>query len=234
MTINKIEALTYDEAKEIAIEAITIKEHECFFCELGEYFGYSILVFKNKKHIYYANDYELHYAYMVKKDGKATLRQWYIDMMNRKLYTDAELLEDVKTYDEYRKKNHFLRNYWIMRFDYLSMFHIGGEKEYEMKKKEYPYCNPVSFCYVKDKSIVSDSVKYLRHLEADYKRLKDNMDAFREMVCYELANHEACITCDYADALNALGLEYSELTDEKKNIVKEELRKQIHNYCNAS
>ena len=51
------------------------------------------------------------------------------------------------------------------------------------------------------------------------------------MVRKELANHEACITCDYTDALTALGLSFERLTDEKQKIVKEELRRQIENYC---
>ena len=66
MTITDIESLTYEQAKEIAIEMIMIKDHDCFFADLGENFGYSVLVFKNGRHIYFANDYELHHGYMVK------------------------------------------------------------------------------------------------------------------------------------------------------------------------
>ena len=51
------------------------------------------------------------------------------------------------------------------------------------------------------------------------------------MVRKELANHEACITCDYTDALNALGLTFEGLKEEKQKIVKEELKRQIENYC---
>lgn len=47
MTITDIESLTYEQAKEIAIEMIMIKDHDCFFADLGENFGYSVLVFKN-------------------------------------------------------------------------------------------------------------------------------------------------------------------------------------------
>ena len=54
----------------------------------------------------------------------------------------------------------------------------------------------------------------------------------KEMFLYELANHEACITCDYTEALNALGMEYGRLTDEQRKIVKEELKKQIDSYNN--
>ena len=37
---------------------------------------------------------------MVKESGREALKQWYIEAMNKKLYTDAELMEDVKNYDE--------------------------------------------------------------------------------------------------------------------------------------
>lgn len=46
MTIREIEKLTFAQAKSIAIETVKIKEHDCFFVELGEHFGYSVLVFK--------------------------------------------------------------------------------------------------------------------------------------------------------------------------------------------
>lgn len=48
MTITDIESLTYEQAKEIAIEMIMIKDHDCFFADLGENFGYSVLVFKKE------------------------------------------------------------------------------------------------------------------------------------------------------------------------------------------
>lgn len=42
MTIREIEKLTFAQAKSIAIETVKIKEHDCFFVELGEHFGYSV------------------------------------------------------------------------------------------------------------------------------------------------------------------------------------------------
>lgn len=50
-------------------------------------------------------------------------------------------------------------------------------------------------------------------------------------VSRELANHEACITCDYTDALGALGMVFEELTEIQQNIVKQELNRQIQEYC---
>lgn len=232
MTITEIENLTYDQAIKMAEEVKKIKEHDCLFVEIDDGFGYSILVFKNGKHIYYANDYELHHGYLVKEKGKTALRDYYIEEMNNKLYTDAELLEPIKSYYEYEKKSYFLLNYWIMRYDYLSAFTISKEdkKKLEDGKKSYPFFNPNSFCYVKDKEIINTQTKYIYNIKTEYKKLKENNDTFREMISYELANYEACITCSYEETLEALGLRFEELSEEKQKIVMQELKKQINSY----
>ena len=235
MNIERIESLTYTEAAGMALEKLNIKGHDCFIVDFGGYFGYSVLVFHSGRHIYYANDYELHHHHLVKESGRNALKVFYVKEMNKKLYTDAELLEEIKTYDEYEKKNHFLRNYYIMRFDHETAFFIGTDTEREKRKQEienkFPYFNPISFCYVADPEIITMQKRYLNNLKQAYSYLKDNNDTFREMVRKELANHEACITCDYRDALGALGLTFEELTEEKQKIVKEELREQIESYC---
>lgn len=231
--ITSIENITYEEAKTKALETMVIKEHDCFFVDFGSNFGYSVLVFRNGKHIYYANDYELHHNYMVEHEGKEALRQYYIDTMNTKLFTDTELLQDVASYDEYKQKDYFLRNYWIMQFDRLSIFGIGEkeQRKFEEAKPNFPFYNPVSFCYVVDVEIVEKSKMFSKHLEKAYAELKTNDEAFRNMVIRELANYEACITCDYMDALGALGIIFEELTEARQHIVKQELNRQIHEYC---
>lgn len=113
-----------------------IKEHKCFFVDFGGCFSYSILVFKDKKHIHYADDFELHHHYIVKKSGKEALKKWYIESLNKKLYTKKELLESIKTYDEYKQKDYFLRNYYIMRYDHISIFGIGEEAKKDFKKSK--------------------------------------------------------------------------------------------------
>lgn len=229
MTITDIESLTYEQAKEIAIEMIMIKDHDCFFADLGENFGYSVLVFKNGRHIYFANDYELHHGYMVKTEGKESLKEWYIEILSRKLFTDKELLEPVLSYGDYERKDYFLCNYWIMRYDYISIFSIGAEEQMKVEegKKTHPFFNPVCFCYVANENIVNEANKYNFHLQNSFKKLKENDEVFRKMVICELDNHEACVSYDYEAALDSLGLRFEELPKDKQKIVKEELNKQI-------
>ena len=135
MNIKEIESITYDEAAALALENLTIKDHDCFFVDFEGYFGYSILVFKNGKHIYYVNDYELHHCHLVKEKGRNALREYYIKEMNGKLYTDVEMMEEPTSYDEYEKKNHFLRNYYIMRYEHETIFFIGTDAEREERQK---------------------------------------------------------------------------------------------------
>lgn len=225
MTIREIEKLTFAQAKSMAIENVKIKEHDCFFVELGEYFGYSVLVFKNGRHIHYANDYELHHSLTVKKKGKEGLKQYYIKSLNKKLFTDSELLEPIGSYEEYNRKDYFLRNLWIMRYDYISAFDAIEES-----KKTHPFFNPMSFCYVANKEIIHQESKYFEHLQKEFEKLSNDLDSFRKIIATELANHEACLTCDYKEALSAIGLKFDDLPIDKQNIVKVELKKQIDNY----
>ena len=230
-TITEIEKrLTYQQVQALAEDTMIIKEHEIFFVNLGDYFGFSALVWKNGKHIYFANLYKLHYS---SAKNHEEMKQRYIISLNRKLFTDAEMMEDVTSYDEYQRKQYYLRNYYIMRFDYLSMFAIGKEQQAKLEKrqKDYPYANNISSCYVKDKDIIDTQRKYLYILKTSLQKLIKSEDTFREMVQRELENHEACITCSYTEALDALGLSYDALTMKQKKIVKEELRKQINKYC---
>lgn len=67
-------------------------------------------------------------------------------------------------------------------------------------------------------------------MKKSFNDLKKNDETFREMISSELANHEACITCDYTDALESLGLNFNKLTESQQKIVKEELGKQINAY----
>lgn len=221
MTIDDIESFTYKEAKKRSIETVVIKGHKCMLMNLPTPFGYSILVFNNGKHVYCANDYELHHLHLAKTKGREALRQCYVDQMNEKLYTDEELLQDINSYKEYRAKQHFLRNYRIMQYDHAPAHSISDEE-----REMYHFFNPVCGCYVKDVAVVKESVKFLKHLDSEFNKLKRNDTTFREMVACELSNHEARITCDATPALEALGLRYSELSDTQKQIVKEELNKQ--------
>lgn len=229
MNIKEIQKLTFNEALALANETTEIKGYQVLFVDCGDYFGFSALVFKNGKHIYYANDYELYHRYLTCESGKEALKEYYVKSLNENLFTDSELMGDVTDYNDFTRKDYFLRNYWIMQYNYKSAFGIGekAKKEIEEAQKIYPFYNPISFCYVSDKTIIDKQINIFNHLDKAYEQIKDNDKIFTQMISYELANHEAGYTGSYEETLNTLGLNFDELTEAQKNIVIQELNKQI-------
>jgi len=226
MNIREIESLTVKDLKEFQTELINIKGHDCYLVDLGGCFGYSILVFKNDRHIYHANDYQLHH----KSKDKENLKDYYIKTLNNKLFTESELLGGIKDYNEYKNKDYYIRNYWIMQFEYVSIFYIGEpSKNQKEAEKKMVYCPPC-FSYVNDKEIVENAYKFINHIEKSYQKTMEDIEVFKKMISYELSNHEACITMDYTDALDSLGLKLEELTDIQQDVVVKELNRQVKAY----
>lgn len=224
MTIHEIQTMTKKDATKIALETTEMKGHHIIFADLGEFFGFCALVFKDEKHVYFANEYALHHTSTAEK-GNDALKELYTEILLNKLFTDEELLEEVKTYHDYQKKTYFLINLYIQRYDYVSAFGIGEEdfKKIEKAKEKFLFFSPVSYCYVNDENIVKEQMKISEHLNKSFQNLKNNLDTFREMVARELANHEAGYTGDYSDGLAALGLRFADLDEAQQSIVKEEL-----------
>ena len=106
MNIREIEALTEQDIiklkEEGKAELLNIKVHNCYLVDLEGNFGYSVLVFKNNKHMHYANDYQLHH----RNKSIEELKQWYIETLNNKLFTESELMEDIQDYNEYSRKSY--------------------------------------------------------------------------------------------------------------------------------
>ena len=205
MNIREIESLTEVEAKEMALETMQIKEHNIYFVDLGEYFKYSVLVFKNGKHIHYANDYELHHAGRERK----WLRNWYINTLNHKLYTESEICGEIKDYDEYTAKERYLRNYYPMQIDYVSAFRIcsteAEEKQFDEDTKGL-HLNPISFCYMSDIGFIKHQAELFAKLQEQKEKMKENLAYWKDAFKREMYNHEYAInwTPD-ADTLSAFG-----------------------------
>lgn len=189
--IYDIEAMTEQEAQENAAEVIEIKGHNVYFVDLEGYFGYSALVFKDGHHIKYANDYELHHKGKTHEELKA----WYIGALNHKLYTEEEL-QTVTSYDDYTAKDYFIRNYYGMRYDYISAFNIFHNKEEEaafdqaIKDKYY---NPVCFGYFDTEEPVKKMIKLLSQLVKAREEMSKSPEYMKEAFYKELCNHEYCI-----------------------------------------
>lgn len=206
LSITEIEALTENEARDAALEIADIKGHTAYFVEIGGNFGYSVLVFKDGYHIKYANDYELHHR------GKSMLElnELYKRSLANKLYTDEELAEPLKSYAEYTAKSNYLRNYYGLRREHVSIFCINPSKEqqadFERKTKTMTF-DPVAFAYYDDAEFVKRHLELHAALEARYSETAYNYEYQKSAFIYELGNHEYHINSYQGDwdTLSAFG-----------------------------
>lgn len=185
ITIDDIENLSEEEAAKIALESCIIKDHQIYFIDFHGSFGFSCLVYHSGKHIYYANDYELHHP---SADGdKNMLKKMYIESLNNKLYTENEINEPIKSYSEYTAKDHFIRNYYGMRFSYCSIFRLPSDPE---RPKEYKYYSDYSFSYYNDIWPVEKIKQLASQLSARYNEFIKSFDGLKEAFLDEMYNHE--------------------------------------------
>lgn len=66
------------------------------------------------------------------------------------------------------------------------------------------------------KDRVEDFKAMLERFKEEREQARKSDQYLYEMFLYELANHEFCITYDYEDALEALGLTYEEVQKDKR------------------
>lgn len=187
-TIRDIEAMTEAQAAAMATEAATIKGHQVYFVDFGGYFGYSVLVFADGHHIKFADDYELHHA------GKSRdeLREFYLDSLNKKLFT-ADEMETVTNYQDKQAKEYYIRNYYGLRRDHISMFFCGPDKEREKlrKKTENMIFSPAFMAFYNKKD--ADFVKHGENLLSTLEKAelqKDNAEYWKGAFLREMFNHE--------------------------------------------
>ena len=205
-SISNIESITEEEARAMAVETMEIKEHNVYFVDFEDAFGYSCLVFKNGHHIYFANDYKLHHTGV---DTIEELKRVYIEKMNGILFTEAEIAEPLRDYDEYRRKNYYLHNYYGLQVDSVSAIHINPTEEFMAAFREQTkemFYNPVSFSYMSDPDFVEHHMKLLVLLQKAYKAASGDYEYLKSAFLYEMYNHEYGINwqADY-DVLSCFG-----------------------------
>jgi len=189
MTITEIENLSELEVQKMASEDLNIKGFSCYLVDLGEYFGYSIMVFKNNHQIKYANDYALHHPGKTNEECKA----WYLERMPNKLFTEEEICEPLKSADDYRAKSDFLTNLYGLQVDYISHFHCWKTEEERQKLLEETkgmYDNPVCFAWMYDKEFVEKHIKLWKTLKEREAHAMENFDYCKSAFLYEMFNHE--------------------------------------------
>lgn len=204
-TIKDIERMSAADLSSFAEEVETIKGHTVYYIDFGGAFGFSACVCAEGRHIYYANDYELHHG------GKSRdeLREIYRRKLSGKLFTDEEL-QTVNSYDDYTAKSYYIRNYYAMRRPYISAFFIGSDAERaEIEKKtEKMIFSPVFMAYYapENADFVKRGAELLRGLDEAEQRNKNDADYWKSAFLSEMYNHEYGINwqADY-DVISCFG-----------------------------
>ena len=134
---------------------------------------------------------------------------FYGDKINKILFTEEEIVEPIKDYNEYKNKEYFLHNYYGMQVDSVPIFCCNPteeqKREFERKTKKMVY-NPVAFAYMSDADFVEHHVKLLLALEKAKDNMSSNYEYLKKAYLHEMYNHEYGINwqADY-DTLSAFG-----------------------------
>lgn len=221
-TENMIKCMTSDTEK--------IKGHDCYFVDFGGHFGYSVCVFYNGHHIYYADDFELHHKTMEKSE----LRDYYVKKMNAILYDDADLLSPLKSYVDLENRRRYMMNYYPMRQNYMSgfqIFHDDSEREEYGKKQqtEYPYLCNDCFSFFAEKSFVEKIESINKEIKKLQEATSSDVEFWKKAFYDEFFNYECMYGGRYAEAAyNATG--GKSLTDIQKKAFKL-AKAEFNNYC---
>ena len=206
-SIKDIESMNEAQAASMATEKTLIKGHTVYFVDFPGAFGYSALVFADIRHIYYANEYSLDY----RGKSREELHEIFVRKLENKLFTEDEICGSVADYDEYRRKDNFLRNYYTMRRESISVFGIfvgeeGKKKEREIEQaSKTMFYNPVGFSYCKDKAFVQKCMSLMNCLTESESKLKNDFNYWKNAFMYEMYNHEFTLTWDDFSVLSSFG-----------------------------
>lgn len=201
-TISMIENLCEQDARNMCTWHMQIKGHDIYFVDFGGYFGYSALVFLNGGHVHYANDYALHHPGMSEDE----LDKCYKKHFHRILFTGQELISPSRDYDEAKRKDYYLRNYYVMQKPYVSMFGTSPADTSGM------LFNEISLCYMKPE--YKDFIGHQRWLYVKMKECnvasETDFEYLKSAFLSEMYNHEYGINwqADY-DVLSAFDYDRS-------------------------
>ena len=127
-----------------------------------------------------------------KGKNRDELREFYLDSLRRKLFT-ADEMETVSDYQDKQAKEYYIRNYYGLRRDHVSMFFCGPDEEREKlrKKTENMIFSHVFLAFYdkKDADFVKSGEKLLAALE-NAEPDKSNSEYWKSAFLREMFNHE--------------------------------------------
>lgn len=201
-----IKAVHEDVARNLAVSVEVIKGHTVYFVDFGGYFGYSCLVFKDGRHLYYANDYALHHP----EKSICELHAIYMQELNNVLFEEFEMSQPLADYGEFVRKDRYLRNIYGQMRDSVFIFLIGKD-EYQKDKNRMVF-DPISYAYYWDADFVRWHKLLHNNLRDAFIATKNDAEFWKGAFYNEMCNHEYGINsqADY-DVLGTFGnIQYEE------------------------
>lgn len=186
-----------------------VKGYNVYLLTLDSRFGYSMLVYGDRRPIVWANDYELHHS----KKTREELRDMYLKSAERQLYTEEELAQPLKSYFDYQRRRKYICELLPLRRDFMSMFYYASTEEEKAERLIQRAEHPVN-CAAALGFFKAEDADYAKHISDLHLQLcrqmedtANNYEYQKSAFYYELGNHEYHINGfqgDY-DVLSAFG-----------------------------
>ena len=210
--IDTIEEMTEDDIRvhfAPNFEAVPVKGYTVYLLDFEDAFGYSMIVFGDGRQIIWANDYEMHHS----GQSREELRRMYLDRAESVLFTEQELAEPLKSYDDFQRRRKFITELLPLKRDFMSWFHIDRTPEEKAARKldeaKHPVvCMPAMGFFTEEDAGFGDYVSglYLALMEQE-QDVANNYEYQKNAFYYELGNHEYHINTYQGDwdTLSAFG-----------------------------
>lgn len=219
INVTDIKNLSQADVFDLAFEKFSCKGHDCYIADFGQDIGTSVIVFKNNHQLFHANEYQFCHPNM----DKTALISFYKKNCKKVLFSNTELLADVKGYDDYILKSNYIRNILSQAYDHLFGDAFSSNKKCDITHKliesKFKYFSNVAFAFYSSPEYVDYASSIISHLDKCFDVNKYRANKFRKMIRQELYDSEG----DYHGALGNCGVDESNLTAEEARIIDEEL-----------
>ena len=196
---------TLEQLERVAIIKKRVKGFDAFLVKCAPHYGFTWFAFENGEGITESRciyiESSIHYKLNSYGGSNYRMIRAMLEKVEKTLFTDEELNAPIKDYDEYRRKDYFVRNYLPRRWKYESAFHIIRSEQEEQEREErirrhFPYYSQVAFAYFPLSGCVDYLKKRAEIVEKRYQEFMSNAEQRESAILYELFNYECFYSWD--------------------------------------
>lgn len=220
MTIEEIEKLTLSDVLAMDNERIEYKDFSVFFVDLGDYFGYSRLVFMGENYVTNANDYALHHC----SKSIPELREYYEKKLKTLLFADSDFALPLESYLDYKNRLNYLVNLYPKAYgpsDLSYSSHQSNDGRTFTDEERLKLCfDRLCFSFTSDRDFIERHYALYNMLQSRVAEVGDNFDYWKSAFLYEMFNYECPINwegdwpvlCCFADMSKYTVHDYEEMS----------------------